>query len=177
LRCQRIPTEKKELSVTLKQVLKDFGNQEAIKIAKILIEIDDDEITDERIAELTKIKLNIVRKILYILNENKLTMFKRVRDKRSGWFVYYWNENFDNLPNLLQERRNDVIEKLEIRMKFEEQNYFFRCNNGCKNRYIFIDAMEHNFRCPECSGGFLEEDRNAEKITHLKDTVIKLRQL
>ncbi len=175
MRCPRIPTEKKELSSTLKQVLKDFGNQEAVKIAKTLLTTDD-ETTDERIAELTKIKLNIVRKILYILNENKLTLFRRVRDKRSGWFVYYWNENFDHLPILLKERGNKVIDKLEIRMRFEDQNYFFHCSNGCAQRYIFIDAMELNFQCPECAGGILGEDRNTKKVKHLKDTIVRLRQ-
>ena len=160
--------------MTLKSVLKDFGGPEAIKIAKILLDADD-ETTDEKIAELSKVKLNIVRKILYILNENKLTQFKRVRDKRSGWFVYYWAESFDNLPILLEERREMVIEKLETRMQFEEQNYFFQCNNGCEGRLIFIEAMDLNFICPNCSGGHLEEDRNAVKVQFLKDTIIKLR--
>lgn len=172
----KIPAEKKELSSTLKQVLEDFGGQEAIKIAKVLLD-SGDETTDEKIADLSKVKLNVVRKILYILNENGLTEFKRVRDKRSGWFVYYWAESFDNLPVLLEERRENVIEKLEIRMKFEDQNYFFKCSNGCKERYIFIDAMELNFQCPNCPGGKLEEDRNTEKVNLLRDSIIKLRKL
>ncbi|MHA1672408.1 MAG: hypothetical protein ACTSYI_02160 [Promethearchaeota archaeon] len=169
-----MPEKKKTLSATLKSVLKDFGGPEAIKICKILLD-SDDETTDEKIAELSKVKLNIVRKILYILNENKLTQFKRVRDKRSGWFVYYWNESFDNLPFLLDERRNMVIDKLETRMQFEEQNFFFMCSNGCEGRLIFIEAMDLNFICPNCNGGKLEEDRNAAKVTLLKDTIVKLR--
>ena len=113
-----------ELNPTLIKILRDFGGNEAIKIAKVLIEADD-ETTDELIAEQAKIKLNIVRKILYILNANKLTTFRRVRDKRSGWFIYYWNETFDSLPEFLKNRVNDVIEKLDIRLKFEDENYFF----------------------------------------------------
>lgn len=154
--------------------MKDFGGPEAIKIAKILLDADD-ETTDEKIAELSKVKLNIVRKILYILNENKLTKFKRVRDKRSGWFVYYWQESFDNLPILLDERREMVIRKLETRMKHEDQNYFFQCSNGCAGRYIFIEAMDLNFQCPNCNGGRLEEDRNDIKVKFLKESIMKLR--
>ncbi|MCF2139154.1 MAG: transcription factor [Candidatus Lokiarchaeota archaeon] len=136
-----------------------------------------DETTDEKIAELSKVKLNVVRKILYILNENKLTEFKRVRDKRSGWFVYFWNESFDNLPLLLQERREMVIEKLESRMKYEEQNYFFQCSNGCEGRYVFIEAMDYNFICPVCQQGQLVADENKKKVQFLKDSIIKLRNL
>jgi transcription initiation factor TFIIE subunit alpha len=155
-------------------VLKDFGGPEAIKIAQVLLQGPDD-LTDEKLADLSKVKLNVVRKILYILNENRITTFRRVRDKRSGWFVYFWNENFNYLPNLLKERKEAVIEKLESRMRFEETNYFFRCANGCHERYIFVDAMEHNFICPKCNTGSLTADSNEEKIKFLKDTIIKLR--
>ena len=128
------------------------------------------------LAEQSKIKLNIVRKILYILNANKLTTFRRVRDKRSGWFIYYWNETFDNLPEFLRGRVNDVIEKLDVRLKHEDENYFFLCNNGCAGRYIFIDALDMNFECPECQSGKLMEDRNKEKVELLRNTIIQLRE-
>jgi transcription initiation factor TFIIE subunit alpha len=164
-----------ELSATLTKILKDFGGVEAVKIAKVLVDADD-ETTDELIAEQSKIKLNVVRKILYILNANKLTTFRRVRDKRSGWFIYYWQESFESLPEFLKGRVNEVIEKLDIRLKFEDENYFFVCNNGCPGRYIFIDALEMNFECPECSSGNLLEDRNSEKVTTLRNTIIKLRE-
>ncbi|QEE14577.2 transcription factor [Promethearchaeum syntrophicum] len=153
----------------------DFGGKEAIVISKILLNTPNEDLTDERIAELSGVKLNIVRKILYILNENKLTEFQRVRDKRSGWYIYYWTETFGNLPNLLSERKDAVAEKLDIRMKFEAENFFFICNNGCAGRFIFIDAMDLNFNCPNCDGGILSEERNKKKVSFLKDTIIKLR--
>ena len=85
----------KELDSTLKQVLVDFGGEDAIKIMQVLLSVGS-EITDEKLAEQSGVKLNIVRKILYILNENKLTQFHRQRDKKSGWFVYYWIGTAEN---------------------------------------------------------------------------------
>lgn len=136
-----------------------------------------EEITDEKLADLSGVKLNIVRKILYILNENKLTEFRRVRDKRSGWFIYLWKSSFENLPIMLQERRDDVVHKLETRMNFEEQNVFFHCNKDCKERYVYIEAMEQNFQCPKCEGGILIEDRNKDKIQFLKEAIVRLRNI
>ena len=170
----KIPTESKTLSPILKKVLKDFGGQEALKVGRVLLTADD-ETTDEKIADLAKIKLNIVRKILYILNDNHLTQFRRVRDKRSGWFIYYWNESFDNLPQVIKERHAIAEEKLSIRLKFESENYFFLCNNGCPNRFTFMDALDYGFHCPICKQGILEEDKNAIKVEHLKNTIIHLR--
>ncbi len=166
----------KKLSPTLKKLLKDVGNVEAIKIAQVLLDAEGEKITDEKIAEDADIKLNIARKILYILNENDLTQFHRVRDKRSGWYVYYWNHNFDNLEEMLSERRDQVIDKLETRMKFEETNLFFKCNN-CEegNRFTFNDAMDFNFQCPVCNAGNLIEDPNKETVDYLKKTIVKLR--
>ena len=115
MRSKLVPAKKKTLNATLKKVLIDFGGPEAANIAKILA-VADDETTDEQIAEMAKVKLNIVRKILYILSENKLARFRRVRDKRSGWFVFYWQESFDKLPDVLKDRRQMVIEKLEARI-------------------------------------------------------------
>jgi transcription initiation factor TFIIE subunit alpha len=166
-------SEKKSLDSVLKKVLEDFGGKEALKIAKVLHEMTE-EVTDESLAEVSKVKLNIVRKILYILNENKLTEFRRVRDKRSGWFVYFWSSNFDKLGELLKERRNAVIEKLETRMNFENDNYFFVCTNTCKERYVFINAMEYNFKCPKCGKDLVEEVKDT-KVKFLTDTIVKLR--
>ena len=98
-----------EIDSTLKKVILDFGGKEAIIISKILQNTPNEDLTDERIAELSEVKLNIVRKILYILNENKLTEFQRVRDKRSGWYIYYWTETFSNLTNLLSERKMQLL--------------------------------------------------------------------
>jgi len=75
----------------------------------------------------------------------------------------------------LKERKRSVVEKLEIRMRFEDENYFFICNNGCQGLYIFIDAMDLNFRCPNCDGGSLIEEKNKKKVNFLKDTIIKIR--
>ena len=169
-----VPPNKKTLSTTLKKVLSDFGGPEAVNIAKILA-VADDETTDEQIAENAKVKLNIVRKILYILSENKLARFRRVRDKRSGWFVFYWQESFDRLPDVLKERRQMVIEKLEARLQFEDENYFFLCSEGCEKRHIFIEAMEYNFQCQKCGKGTLSEDRNAKKVSFLQNSIKELR--
>jgi transcription initiation factor TFIIE subunit alpha len=166
-----------ELDPVLVQVLTDFGGDDALKLAKVLISVQDDEVTDEKLADISKVKLNVVRKILYILNENKLTAFRRVRDKRSGWFVYYWKPQFNMLPDLLDERKHDVLEKLEARMHYEEDNFFFKCRNGCAPRYNYIDAMENNFGCPVCNNGMLDQDRKMDVVNFLKEKIVHIRNL
>ena len=165
-----------ELDKTLKQVLEDFGGHDAIKIYQVLCSLGaDSEITDEKLAEVSGVKLNIVRKILYILNENKLTQFHRQKDKKSGWFVYYWSGTPDNLGLLLDERKKQVLDKLMIRLKFEEDNFFFKCDKGCAKRYIMVEAMETNFRCPACNQGTLKDEQTKTTVQFLKEQIVQLR--
>ena len=62
-----------------------------------------------------------------------------------------------------------------VRLKFEENNYFFRCNNGCIKRYTYAEAMDTDFRCPVCNQGRLDNEINKEKVNFLKEMIVQFR--
>ncbi|HEA70928.1 MAG TPA: transcription factor, partial [archaeon] len=114
----------------------------AIYVGKELINSSDIDITDENITENIKtqiegteidfepndteiLKLNSVRKTLYKLYAEKLAQFRRIRDKSTGWFIYYWWHEFDYLEEILNEKKKFVDTKLRERLRFEVDNYFF----------------------------------------------------
>ena len=119
------------------------------------------------------LKLNTVRKTLYKLYSEKLAQFRRIRDKSTGWFIYYWWHEFDLIDEILIEKRKLLERKLRDRLQFEENNYFFVCINcNDKNiKYNFDEAFELNFRCPNC-GGSLEAQDNQNIIDFLKEKVV-----
>jgi transcription initiation factor TFIIE subunit alpha len=113
-----------------------------------------------------------VRKTLYKLYSEKLAQFRRIRDKSTGWFIYYWWHEFDLLEEILIEKKKLVQGKLRERLSFEENNYFFICKT-CQNiniKYNFDEAFELNFRCPDC-GSPLEAQDNQKIIETLKDKI------
>ncbi|MBD3354199.1 MAG: hypothetical protein GF364_22140 [Candidatus Lokiarchaeota archaeon] len=114
---------------TLCQILDEIGGPVCIKVAEQLYNIDEDEITDDNLSEICDIKLNIVRKILYILYDNKLSEFRKVRDKKSGWFIYYWHDTYENVKDLIKLKHEKVVEKLIQRLQYEETNQFYKCTN------------------------------------------------
>ena len=59
------------------------------------------EVTDEEIAEDLDLEVNTVRRALIILNENKLTDYRRVRDQESGIILDY-----------IKKRRSEIEEEL-----------------------------------------------------------------
>ncbi|UCC21383.1 MAG: transcription factor, partial [Promethearchaeota archaeon] len=64
--------------------------KESIEGTDINFEPDDSEI----------LKLNTVRKTLYKLYSEKIAQFRRIRDKSTGWFIYYWWHEFDLLEEI-----------------------------------------------------------------------------
>lgn len=174
----------------LQSFLYIIGGDVAIEVGKELLLSENDDITDEDITENIKeriegtgidfepdieeiLKLNTVRKTLYKLYSEKLAQFRRIRDKSTGWFIYYWWHEFDFLEEIVLEKKKLVQTKLRDRLQFEENNYFFLCKNCNKIniKYKFDEAFELNFRCPDC-GSPLEAQDNQNIINLLKEKIV-----
>lgn len=66
------------------------------------------EVTDEQIAQAAGILLNIVRRTLFILNENKLAICRRERDASSGWLTYLWTLDMSDVEKQLMKEKKEV---------------------------------------------------------------------
>lgn len=181
------------LNPLLKSFLYLIGGDVAIEVGIELLNSEDEDITDEDITENIKdrikgknidyepdeeeeiLKLNTVRKTLYKLYGEKLAQFRRIRDKSSGWFIYYWWHEFYRLEEILINKRKLVESKLRDRLQFEETNYFFVCESCEKDqniKYKFEEAFDMNFRCPNCSGKLIAQDN--EKIKRfVKEKIVQ----
>lgn len=127
---EKSESPRKKLNKSLELMLAEIGGDQCILVATELYNISDEEITDDALAEKCDIKLNIVRKILYILYGHKLAEFRKVRDKKSGWFIYYWRESYENVKDLIISKQKQVLVKLSERLSFEESNVFYKCENA-----------------------------------------------
>lgn len=116
--------------------------------------------------------VNQTRNALYKLYENSLVSFTRKKDKTKGWYIYYWTFNEDKIQNLLDTSNKEKLEKLRSRAERERNNQFFKCKNRCI-RLDFDQALDFEFRCPEC-GELLEYDDNSVKIKEITDDIEKL---
>ena len=179
----------KELNPFLRSLLYIIGGDIAIYVGMELLNSESADITDEDITENIKesiegtdidfepndseiLKLNSVRKTLYKLYSEKLAQFRRIRDKSTGWFIYYWWHEFDLLEEILLEKKSLIESKLRDRLQFEQNNYFFICKNCQESniKYNFDEAFELNFRCPNC-GNPLEAQDNQSIIEYLKNKI------
>lgn len=124
--------------------IKETVEKTIIPIIKALIEGIE---TDEKIAEKTGIKLNIVRKILYKLYDLKIANYKRSKNPETQWFTYSWKFDEDELINRIKINCEEKTSRLKEELSEEENNIFFVCPLG-HVRYNFDEASDEDFFCP-----------------------------
>lgn len=157
---------------TLMKVVGLFG-EEAVKMVKVLKEAD--ETTDDEIASQTEIRLNDVRKILYQFYNHSLVALRRTRDKDTGWFIFHWRLQPDQLEGFILNKKRHVLEKLETRLEYEKNHAFYYCSTpGCR-RIPFEEAMELLFQCPTCEKPLMHFD-SGQIIKALTKKVEQLRE-
>jgi transcription initiation factor TFIIE subunit alpha len=127
------------------------------------------ELTDEGLARLTGLKVNVVRRILYDLYERRLVNYRRTRDDGTGWYVYHWYVEPKRAMEGLEIHRRQTLEKLKERLEYEKNTLFFRCSNNCPK--VPMDAaIELNFTCPTC-GERLEHYDNTPVVKSLEERI------
>ncbi len=134
----------------------------------------DGEVTDEELAEELGLELNDVRRALFILYENDLASYRRVRDEDSGWLTYLWTFEYENIPENLQEELHRLLEGLEERRDYEHDHQFYLCEVD-SIRFEFEEAMEFGFECPEC-GSPLESMENSRLLDSMERRIEELRE-
>jgi transcription initiation factor TFIIE subunit alpha len=152
-----------------------FGGEEAVAVVKSLKKIG--EATDEIIANDLKtekeIRLNSVRKILYKLYDHGLVSCTRVRDEKTGWFIFYWRLQPDQLDAFIRSRKKRALDKLKTRLDFERDHTFFICRTDLDVRVTFEEAMESSFKCGKC-GNQLESSENSDMVSVLESRIERL---
>jgi len=133
----------------------------------------DGEVTDEELAEELGLELNDVRRALFILYENDLASYRRLRDEDSGWLTYLWTFEYDKIPEQLEEEMYRLLDGLTERREYERENEFYLCEQ-CGIRFEFGEAMEFGFECPQC-GNQVETMENTRLVTAMEERIDELR--
>ncbi len=180
-----IPTASTEVSAnlemdeqerqTLLDMVEDVAGMEVRKVAILLLD-HEDEVTDEILAEELNVKLDEVRKALYKLSDLEIASFRRIKDKISGWYIYFWKIHPERINEIVLKKQRQVHWKILERLQFEKENMFFSCGNKDCNRITFNEAMEFDFICPNC-GNRLEDFDNSRLIMVLEKKASELERI
>lgn len=160
----------KEKDALLKKIVRELVSEEAIPIVEYLK--GKTKISEFVISEELEMEIHKTRFFLYKLLDHNIVSFIRKKDKIKGWYICYWDLNEDVINHLDQKIKDEKMDKLQERLKREEENQFYLCRNACA-RMDFDRAMEFTFKCPEC-GEIMHQQDNTRTIDFLKERIKEL---
>jgi len=129
-------------------------------------------VSEFKLAEKLDLTVNQTRNMLYRLYSYSLVDFSRKKDKKKGWYIYYWDLNLKRVLEAALAHKENRLEVLKGLLKKEEAGQYFSCPDG-DVRLGFEQAIEHGFKCPECDK-VLVQDNNARKIQRLTKTIAEI---
>jgi transcription initiation factor TFIIE subunit alpha len=163
-------TTVKVLNVLLDR--KEIIDEEMVNILNEELEQSYVASKEDETQEIPRIALKEVRKSLYKLNERSLARYRRIRDRETGYFVYYWSPIYERIRDLIISRRKQSVKKLRQRLDYEQRNLLYVCDEG-HTPVPFSDAFELGFICTTC-GKELSQKDNTKTIEFLEKKIEKL---
>jgi transcription factor E len=127
------------------------------------------------IAKKLNITINQTRNILYKLSDSGLVSSTRKKDKKKGWYTYFWKIEILKSLQFYKDILTKKIEQLQHYIKSRETKQFYSCER-CNVEYTEESALVHNFVCEECGSIFSFKD-NRKLIESLKKEMDKLEKL
>jgi len=148
-------------------VIKELIGEEALPLVDVLK--NQGKISEFQISTKSKIPVDTIRNILYRLYNHNLVTFIRKKDKKKGWYIYYWTLNTSRIKYLTTHLKEKKLDNLYERLEREEKGHFFSCKNLCV-RVDFEQATNFEYKCPEC-GELLSQEDNIAKIEQIKKEI------
>ena len=157
-------------------LLRDVVLMTAGKNASVIVDLlfDKKNVNEFLIAKKLNLTINQARNILYKLSDEGLVTFTRKKDKKKGWYTYFWTFNDDKALLILQKHIIKEIGSFEHQLKSREIKRFYVCRT-CNAEITEENAMLHNFICPEC-GEVYDLNDNKKAINEINSQINKLKK-
>ncbi len=157
-----------------KKFLKEVMSMIAGKPAEGLVDILDTSryVNEVLIAKKLGLTINQTRNILYRISDKGLVSSIRKKEKKKGWYAYFWRietlKSLEFIKKILSAR----IEQFQNQIKTREAKMFYICER-CYIEFNEENALLQNFTCQECGGIFALKD-NSNLIKEMKKNADKL---
>jgi transcription factor E len=160
----------------LKKFLKDVVVIVAGKPAEGLVDLLDskDYVNEFVIAKKLDFTINQIRNFLYKLSDHGLVSFIRKKDKKKGWYTYFWKIEILKSLYFLRDNIEKRINRVDNQISNRESNEFYVCNN-CRIEFNEENALLHDFTCDECGNLFTIKD-NTKVLKMFGRNLINLRK-
>jgi len=152
----------------LHDLIEEMAGEGTGRIVEILFGKKD--VNEFTIAKRMELTINQVRNILYKLSADGLVSFIRKKDKRKGWYIYYWTLKTEKCLIKLEKSLLSKIEELGRTLNNRETKRYYICKS-CDIEVTEEKALENGFTCEECAEVYeLSDTSGAIRETKTKIT-------
>ncbi|MEK6760309.1 MAG: hypothetical protein AABX93_00105 [Nanoarchaeota archaeon] len=135
--------------------------------------LDPDKYINEfLVAKKLDLNINQTRNLLYKLSEHSLVSSTRKKDKKKGWYTYFWKLETLRILEFLRDILKKKIEQISNQIESREMKTFYICER-CNIEYNEENALLHDFTCNECGSVFAVKD-NSKVVREFKKNLEKL---
>jgi transcription factor E len=153
----------------LYDLVEEMAGEGSGRIVEILFGKKD--VNEFLIAKKMELTINQVRNILYKLSADGLVTFVRKKDKRKGWYIYYWTLKTEKCLVKLEDSLLRRIDDLGSKLNNRETKCYYVCK-GCDIEVSEEKALESGFTCDECIEVYELAD-NTKNIRDIKGKTTK----
>ncbi len=154
----------------LEQTIESIGGKAGMEVVNYIK--DKKNVNEFLIAKKIKLAINQTRNVLYKLSESGLIAFTRKKDKRKGWYTYFWTFNLLKGYEIVEKTLFHKIDNLQKQLKHRETDRYYYCKN-CHAEFNEETALLHNFLCQECGEVYVVSE--SEKIvSELRNKIDKM---
>jgi len=160
----------------LKKILKEVVTLIVGKQAEDIVDLLDTKkhINEFVIAKKLDLTINQTRNILYKISDHGLVSYIRKKDKKKGWYTYFWKIEILKSLEFMKSNLLKKTDQLEHKIKSRETKRFYICER-CNLELSEENALLYNFICNEC-GDVLALKDNTKFVREMKKNFEKLKK-
>jgi len=156
----------------LKEVVSIIVGKQAEEIADLLD--DKKHVNEFIIAKKLDLTINQTRNILYKISDYGLVSSIRKKDKKKGWYTYFWRIEILKSLEFLRGILIKKIDQINYQVKSRETKRFYVCEK-CNIEFNEENALLRDFTCSECGGIFTVKD-NTRLLKEFKKNLDKFKK-
>lgn len=154
------------------EIVVSIAGKQAEEIVNLL---DGEKYVNEFIiAKKLNLTINQTRNILYKISDEGLVSFIRKKDKRKGWYTYFWKIEVLKSLEFLRDNLLNKIDQVVHQIKSRQTKEFYGCET-CNIEFSEENALIHNFTCNEC-GNIVSRKDNSSAIKEYTKELDKLKK-
>lgn len=154
----------------LKKIVEKTAGPTAVRIVDLLY--DKRDINEFLIAKKLELTINQTRNLLYRLSHLGILSSIRKKDKRKGWYIYFWTFNVLRSLEVLEENISAEIQAMKTELTIRQQKRSYKCK-VCGREVNEENALINNFICHEC-GEVFELADNKQAIEDIFKNISKV---